>query len=68
MVHLLFVQRKRAIFNGFLSVFSPSVTVFKMINFTLGNECKPLLANSFWPHFFNLTPGNHFKQLLLIVI
>ncbi|MFS7979600.1 hypothetical protein Hanom_Chr10g00929601 [Helianthus anomalus] len=38
---------KRAIFNGFMSVFSPSVTVFKMINFTLGNECKPLLANSF---------------------
>ena len=31
----------RAILNGFLSIFSPSVTIFKVIDFAFGHERKP---------------------------
>ena len=38
------VPRKRAVFDSFLAVLSPSVAIFQMINLTLCHECKSWLC------------------------
>lgn len=48
---------KWAIFYCFLTIFSPSITIFKMIYFTFSNKSKTWLPNSLLPLLFRLAPA-----------
>jgi len=53
-----FVPWVRAILDSFLSIFSPSVSIFKVINLTLGHEGKPWLLLLLLSFLLLLVPVN----------
>lgn len=47
---------KWTIFDSLLSIFPPTVAIFKMIHFAFGHECKSWLPDSLLPLLFYLIP------------
>jgi len=54
----VFIPWVRAILDSFLSIFSPSVSIFKVINLTLGHEGKPRLLLLLLSFLLILVPVN----------